>query len=383
MDTPENPQKKAKNAGRKKKQPVHSGDIVFTKNGAIHTIPALSKLLKSATEPVIGLQYIWEYRSPSKSVPPHYQCKLCKVQLLQHEMAAHIIGWKHCFRYLKRSNPEKMAEEEPEVAKNPVTRRAIKTAAMEVEKAEGRGQVKVVIKEPSDVPAFQNMKTAHPTVGGPGGAGILGPAPRGLHPGVPFGGFPDLSFPGDFPPRGGLLPDFPPMHSVLSDGPMRRGHSDMGPLPSPGRYGNSLTGPNRALGNPESMQRFPSSGSVRMGLDGFGMGPRSDGAGRPYPNDPPMNANGSRKTSEGNSTLTTLLRYLDTFRIENEDDAQVVLKITQKLTDVLMEYRLRSISSVPSMDSSSLSSMSYSSRLPPSSNDRLPSSMTGPSRFYN
>lgn len=48
----------------------------------------------------IGLQYIWEYRSPSKSVPPHYQCKLCKVQRLQNEMAAHITGWKHGFRYI-------------------------------------------------------------------------------------------------------------------------------------------------------------------------------------------------------------------------------------------------------------------------------------------
>ncbi|XP_076869274.1 uncharacterized protein LOC143519572 isoform X2 [Brachyhypopomus gauderio] len=347
-------------------------------------MPPLSKLLKTATEPVIGLQFVWEYRSPTKSVPPHYQCKLCKVQLLQHEMAAHIIGWKHCFRYLKRNNPEKMPEEEPEAAKNPVIRRSIKTAATEVEKTEGRGQLKVVIKEPSDVPAFQNMKTAHPNVGGPGAAGLLGPAPRGVYPGGPFGGFPDLPFPGDFPSRGGLLPDYPPsMHPVMADGPMRRGQSDMGPLPNSGRYGKPVTGHDRLVGNLEGMQRFSGSGSMRLGSDGFGMGPRSDGIGRPFPNDPPMNVGGSRKTSEGNSTLTTLLRYLDTFRIENEDDAQVVLKITQKLTDVLMEYRLRSISSVPSMDSSSLSSMSFSSRLPPSSNDRLSSSIKGSSRFYN
>lgn len=40
------------------------------------------------------------------------------------------------------------------------------------------------------------------------------------------------------------------------------------------------------------------------------------------------------------------LFHQDTFRIENEDDAQLVLKVTQKLTDVLMEYRLRSVSAV-------------------------------------
>lgn len=52
----------------------------------------------------IGLQYIWEYRSPSKSAPPHYQCKLCVVQQLQNEIAAHITGWKHSFRYMVQSS---------------------------------------------------------------------------------------------------------------------------------------------------------------------------------------------------------------------------------------------------------------------------------------
>lgn len=47
-----------------------------------------------------GLQYVWEYRSPSKSVPPHYHCKLCAVSRLQHDMLAHVKGWKHCFRYM-------------------------------------------------------------------------------------------------------------------------------------------------------------------------------------------------------------------------------------------------------------------------------------------
>lgn len=47
-----------------------------------------------------GLQYVWEYRSPSKSVPPHYHCKLCGVSRLQHDMLAHVKGWKHSFRYM-------------------------------------------------------------------------------------------------------------------------------------------------------------------------------------------------------------------------------------------------------------------------------------------
>lgn len=49
---------------------------------------------------VTGLQYVWEYRSPSKSVPPHYHCKLCAVSHLQQDMLAHVKGWKHCLKYL-------------------------------------------------------------------------------------------------------------------------------------------------------------------------------------------------------------------------------------------------------------------------------------------
>lgn len=130
----------------------------------------------------IGLQYIWEYRSPSKSAPPHYQCKLCVVQQLQNEIAAHITGWKHSFRYMvqssqslvnqisqissahasdimhihiliiffffffgkqKQNHKDKVPHEEEDALKDPTIRKAIKAAAAEVEKAEGRGQIKV------------------------------------------------------------------------------------------------------------------------------------------------------------------------------------------------------------------------------------------------
>ncbi|KAI4881553.1 hypothetical protein NFI96_014883 [Prochilodus magdalenae] len=394
MEDPQNTQKKVKN-------------VVFTKNGSIQTIPALSKRLKIVTDPVIGLQYVWEYRSPTKSVPPHYQCKLCKVQRLQNEMAAHITGWKHCFRYMKKSHSDKVPHDEEAATKDPAIRKAIRASAAEVEIAEGRGQIRVVIKEPGELPAFQSMKSAHPTAtGGSGAAGLLGPAPRSLQPGGPFSGsFSDPTFPGEFLPRGGLVSDFPlSMKGGLTDGSMRRGQSEMGGLPSSGRYGNSMPGPDRLMGSSESMQRFPNSGPMRMGSDGFGMGTRSEAMGRPFFDDLTMKSGSDRimgsglQVQESSNTLATLLRHLDTFRIENEDDAQIVLKVTQKLTDILMEYRLRSISSVPrSTPSSSLGNMNYSSRLPPNgndrfsggnerfsgSNDRFSGSMTGSSRFYN
>ncbi len=123
-----------------------------------------------------GLQYVWEYRSPSKSVPPHYQCKLCAVSRLQHDMLAHVKGWKHSFRYLvsidgflvclkgillqsyllylcvslpctqKKVHADKVTCEEEEAIRDPAVRKTIKEVAAEVEKTEGRGQLKVSVR---------------------------------------------------------------------------------------------------------------------------------------------------------------------------------------------------------------------------------------------
>lgn len=380
-DSLPNPNKRGKGSGKKKQ--LFNGDIVFTaRNGSIQTIPCLNKRLKTVTDTVIGLQYIWEYRSPSKSVPPHYQCKLCRVNRLQNEMAAHITGWKHSFRYLQQNHQDKVPYDEAAALKDPAIRKAIKTAAAEVEKAEGRGQLKMVLKEPFDIVAFQDMKSAHPNPAFPGPAGIHTSSPRGLKQGGSFGGPYQ-----DFPPRGGMMSDFSSgMRGGMDSLPIRGGYSNMREFTSPSRYGNG--GLDRGMMETDDMHRFADDGPMRMGRDGFGTGHHNEGMGRPFLNDMPMNSGGERmmgpgpKRPENNSLPATLLKYLDSFRIENEDDAQIVLKVTQKLTDVLMEYRLRSISSVPIVKP--LPAMNFSSSLPSrSSNDRFSGNMPGSSRFYN
>lgn len=112
------------------------------------------------------------------------------------------------------------------------------------------------------------------------------------------------------------MSDFSPsMSGGLNDGLMRRGQPDMGRL-SPVLYGNSMPGPDRLMGSPDSMQRFSNGGPMRMGSDGFGMGLCNEGMGRPYPNDLPLNIGNDRmigggpKAPEPSNTLSTLLRYL-------------------------------------------------------------------------
>nr|XP_046255823.1 uncharacterized protein si:ch211-197h24.6 isoform X2 [Scatophagus argus] len=339
-------------------------------------MPSLSKLLKLVTECIIGLQYVWEYRSPSKSVPPHYQCKLCAVSRLQHDMLAHVKGWKHCFRYLKKVHPDKVTHEEEEALKDPAVRKTIKEVAAEVEKTEGRGQLKVILKEPCEVPAFKGLRSAAPK------AKPL-PAP-GMGPtGPPFGPrFSDPRFPGEFPPHGDPLSDYPVGEF---GGPGFGGYSTRQDFLEPG-MGHHLSGDSFGPGG---------------GRDGFGRsGLLEEIPNRMYPDeyrgsqmgsnlmDRPMDKPPERPglmgpAPESSSLPNTLLTYLDTFRIENESDAQLVLKVTQKLTDVLMEYRLRSVSTGSSLNSLSVSSTSFSSTSSrfPSSNTRYSNSLSGPPRY--
>ncbi|XP_038567474.1 uncharacterized protein si:ch211-197h24.6 isoform X1 [Micropterus salmoides] len=380
------PQQNQKRNARRKQHPQHSADIVFTKGTSIQTMPSLSKQLKGVTECIIGLQYVWEYRSPSKSVPPHYQCKLCAVSRLQHDMLAHVKGWKHSFRYLKKVHPDKVTCEEEEATKEPTVRKTIKEVAAEVEKTEGRGQLKVILKEPCEVPAFKGLRSAVPKVMPPQapGMGLKGPSPFGPR-------FSDPRFHGQFPPQGGPLSDYPV-----------------------GEYGESEFGGYSAREDflDSGMDRRPFLDGIghRPAGDGFGLGGGRDSYGRSgllenppprmYPDeyqssqmgsslmDRPMDKSTERPgligaAPESSSPPNTLLTYLDSFRIENESDAQLVLKVTQKLTDVLMEYRLRSVSTGSSLNSLSMSSTSFSStpsRLPNSS-DRYSSSFSGPSRY--
>ncbi|XP_056299938.1 uncharacterized protein si:ch211-197h24.6 isoform X1 [Pseudoliparis swirei] len=374
-----------------KKQPQHSADIVYSKGASIQTMPSLSKLLKGNTECVIGLQFVWEYRSPSKSVPPHYQCKLCAVSRLQHDMVAHIKGWKHSFRYLKHVYPDKVRYEEEEAIKDPAVRKAIKEISISVQEAEGSGTLKVILKEPCEVLAFKGLRTAIPKCMPPTAPGMGPKRP-------PFGPrFSDPRFPGEFAPQGCLFPDYP-----------------VGDYEEPDFSGFDYPARQDSLGSGMDRRPFPDAlGHRPPGHgDGFGPGGGRDGYGRSgLLEDNPGRMHTEYRTSlldrpidkslerpglmgaapESSNRSNTLLTYLDTFRIENENDAQMVLKVTQKLTDVLMEYRLRSVSRGPSANNFLMSSTNFTPtpRLL-SSRDRFPSTSLlgqprhsdGPPRYY-
>ncbi|XP_038146989.1 uncharacterized protein si:ch211-197h24.6 isoform X1 [Cyprinodon tularosa] len=367
-EQPNNVQHHPKKKKKKKRKPPQSGDIVFSKGNSFQTMPSLSKLLKDATETIIGLQYVWEYRSPSQAVQPHYQCKLCSLHRVQHDMIDHVKGWKHSYRYMKKTHPDKVTWEEEDGVKDPVVRKAIKSAAAEVEKAEGRGQIKVILKEPYLVPAFKGLRSAAPAA--------MPPPNKGMGPmGPSFGPrFHNSRFQGEFPPHRGAPSNY-----------------QGGEYEEPG-YGGFMPRPAFPDGG---MNMGPYPDSRGPGPDGYGRGgPMGENTNAAYPNEfqdgftkrptsKPVNQPRLFGEAPESKNIPALLKHLDSFRIETENDAQLVLKVTQKLTDALMDYRLRSIPEPSTFSSFPMRSSDFS-KPPPrlqGNNERYPSNHSGPSRY--
>ncbi|KAF7227249.1 uncharacterized protein si:ch211-197h24.6 [Nothobranchius furzeri] len=321
----------------KKRNLQHSADIVFTRGNSVQTMPSLSKLLRGVTG-ILGLNFVWEYRSPSKSVQPHYQCKLCFLSCLQHDIIDHVKGWKHCYKYMKKNHADKITFEEEAVVKDPSLKASLRATAVEVDTAEERGQIKVILKEPCDVLAFKGFRSAAPK-----------PVPPPvIRPIAPLLGprFQDSRL----PPLGGPFADYPGEYKRPGFGD----YASRGHFPESSRNRGPFT---------DDMGQFPPGGGNGFGPDGGRAGAQ---AGVTF-KDGPMDRGGA---IEHSSLPNTLLAYLDTFQIESESDAQLVLKVTQKLTDVLMEYRLRTVSS-----GSDLNSVSTGD------DGQYSTSLSGPSRY--
>ncbi|MGH0158212.1 UNVERIFIED_CONTAM: hypothetical protein FKN15_062907 [Acipenser sinensis] len=164
--------------------------------------------------------------------------------------------------------------------------------------------------------------------------------PPGMHP----SDFPPGMHPNDFPPgmphgdfsAGMPRDDIPGMHP---DAYPRRRYPDC-----PGRYPDEFPSGSFREGSPLRGER------MRPEMNNFEAGVRSEcetlirrqGLDQMVP----MDGNQVyKRTPEGSSTCSPVFEILEKFRIETEGDAQMILKITQKLTDILMEYRLRSFAS--------------------------------------
>ncbi|XP_077383902.1 uncharacterized protein LOC144022730 [Festucalex cinctus] len=354
----------AQKYGPGKHRPQHSAHIVYVKGLSFHTVPSISTVLDRTPTGLLGLQYVWEYRSPSKTVPPHYECKLCKVARLQGDMVAHVKGAQHKFEYMKKVCPDKVPWQKEKLLTDPVVRKKIRDTADEIARSAERGQVKVVIKEPYNVPAFKGLRSAEPKPL-PMPENSMGPN------GPPIGPlFNEELFHEDFPGNEGPYDEYP---NEYQDDYEPSNFGNFSPEQrfldsSPGEYPDEYDEPPHfGRFSPEqhfpdtdmSPRRYPDRPGYEVkqnnGRERFSPGPlfpvERQGprikmppslldrpVKKPYSRPSPMEAQLGR-----GSNSNVLLHYLETFRIKSESDAQLVLKVTQKLTEQLMEYRLKSI----------------------------------------
>ncbi|XP_039593431.1 uncharacterized protein si:ch211-197h24.6 isoform X2 [Polypterus senegalus] len=272
----------------------------------------------SLGEPVVGLQYVVEYRNRNPLIPDKYLCKLCDVRSAQVGMISHITGWKHRFNYLKKKHPEMLPLDNTnaKVKLHPL----IKEKAQLLEKKDGKGKVQVVIEETVDEKASTAAKSDH----------IDPQMSVRSHMDMPL----DMrEFEAPFQGRG-----FP--KDVVYGQPFDTFSSGQSIDRFPGDRFSDL-----------SSNRFHDDEHDRVGrLDfdarrvGRRVGIRSKYDTLVGTSGPDCTQDMFSGPSEASFESSTLFECLENFRIQNERDAQIVLRVTQKLTDILMEYRLRTMS---------------------------------------
>ncbi|KAK6490556.1 hypothetical protein HHUSO_G5120 [Huso huso] len=365
---------------------------------------SLEQYLKNTklNEPVIGLQYVAEFRSPNDELPPHYLCKLCKVKAKQLGFVTHITGWKHRYNYMKKKHADMVPFDETQV-KDARMHKTIKEKAELVEHLEGRGEIEVVIEGLKEDPALKRPKTEPdtrktatkiPRVDMPRAQLKGGRFPndgppgrhqddfrRGLHPGDFPGGLHPDHFPRQMHPR-----DFPSdFHTRMPSEDIPAGMHDeafpsMGYLDDPGRrYPDEFPSGRYPEGSPLRAER------IRLEMSNFENRcsdmrsefemhlTRRQGMDRMAP----MEDEGVyTRGCESGLASSAVFECLENFHIETEGDAQMVLKITQKLTDILMEYRLRNVAAPKSSEQHS-----DAQEYPSMSMSRGDGYLRGPSRY--
>ncbi|XP_019340707.1 uncharacterized protein LOC102562149 isoform X1 [Alligator mississippiensis] len=98
------------------------------------------------SEPALGLDYIIEYRSKD-NFPVLYECQLCHCQTGLSNMFMHVYGAKHRMAYLRQHYPEIVESDEVRGRGSELNRR-LKQVAATIEMKEGRKQIKVIMDPP-------------------------------------------------------------------------------------------------------------------------------------------------------------------------------------------------------------------------------------------
>ncbi|CAN8184202.1 unnamed protein product [Coccothraustes coccothraustes] len=253
------------------------------------------------SEPALGLNYIIEYRTKG-NVPFLYECQLCYCKTGLSNMFMHVCGSKHRLAYLRQHYPE-IAESDEFKGKGPELNKRVKEIGLTIEKKEGRKQIQVVIGFPKTRRRWQEPLSAE-----------------------------------DSPSKAKVQHvDAPLSNAEETD-------NKDGQLTEPMQEENNVQEENEEMqkekGKPD--EKVEPNNAIESSK-----GNNSEWC--------ETNKQSEEENKEAQQEFTAdpeeftsqeeLLGYLQNFEILNEDDASFILKVTQTLTNALVEYRQQAASS--------------------------------------
>ncbi|XP_075272746.1 uncharacterized protein LOC142360873 isoform X2 [Opisthocomus hoazin] len=266
------------------------------------------------SEPALGLNYIIEYQ-PKDNFPFYYECQLCHCKTGLTNMFMHVCGSKHRLAYLKQHYPE-IAESDEVKGKGSELNRKVRQVALTIEKKEGRKQIKVVTDAPTMRRRWQEYPNADDS-----------PSKAEVH-------HVDMSLSKEEKTGcknyDGKMPE-----SIQDEKNVQEEHEKS---QKEHTKPDEKVEPNKAIESSKGNRTEEGSNSEKCETN-----KQSQEENEEVEHE--FTANPEEFTSQ-----EELLGYLQSFEILNEDDASFILKVTQTLTDALVEYRQRAASNKDLLD---------------------------------
>ncbi|XP_035175768.1 uncharacterized protein LOC118163320 isoform X1 [Oxyura jamaicensis] len=309
--------KTAGGTGEQVKTPEKLPDYVQTEPERFHG-QTLEEQLNTCkdSEPALGLNYIIEYRSKD-NFPFLYECQLCHCKTGLSNMFMHVCGSKHRLAYLKQHYPE-IAESDEVKGKGSELNRKVRQVALTIEKKEGRKQIKVV----TDAPMMRKRWQEYPNAD-------------------------------DSPSKAKVQH----VDMLLSNEKETDGKNKDGKMPDPMQEKNVQEEPEKSQQEQakpdekaETNKPIESSKDNKTEEDSKGNGSEKCETNKQLQEENEELEQESPANLEEFTSQEELLGYLRSFEILNEDDAAFILKVTQTLTDALVEYRQQAASKKDLLD---------------------------------
>uniref|UniRef100_A0A8B9QHZ1 U1-type domain-containing protein n=1 Tax=Apteryx owenii TaxID=8824 RepID=A0A8B9QHZ1_APTOW len=297
--------KTASGLGEQVNAPVKLPDYVQTEPERFHgrTLEEQLNTCKDS-EPALGLNYIIEYRSKD-NFPFLYECQLCHCKTGLSNMFMHVYGSKHRLAYLKQHYPE-IAESDEVKGKGSELNRKVRQVALTIEKKEGRKQIKVVM----DAPVMRRRWQEYPNAdGSPSKAKVQ---------------HVDTSVSSEEKADGENMDEQMP-DSKQDEKSVQKEEKSQSEQAKPDEKveANKVIESSKGNKTEESSAGNNSECETNIQLQEGNEEVEQEVTGNP----------------EEFTSQEELLGYLQSFEILNEDDASFILKVTQALTDALVEYR--------------------------------------------